>query len=165
MSTKKILIVDDDVDIINMLKAILKREGYEVIAANNKNEAIKAAEENKPDMAILDVIMTTHYEGFELANELKTDDKFRGIPVCMLTSIDVLVTTRESVREMAREYRQTPEYNELKVILVRNENTGKAGVDYLTEDGKSVWLPVDGFIAKPVQAEKILPEVKKHLGN
>ncbi len=165
MSTKTILLVDDDVDVINMLTAILQKENFNVVSANNKNEAIKVADDNKPDMAILDVMMTTHYEGFELAKELKNNEKFKNMPLCMLTSIDVLATTRESVREMAREYRQQPDYNELKVILVKNDNTGKAGIDYLTEDGRSVWLPVDGFIAKPVDANKIIPEVQKQLGS
>lgn len=163
MNNKKILIVDDDIDIITTLKAILEKENFQVFTASNKTEAKDVAEKNSPDMAILDVMMSTHYEGFELAKDFKNSELFKDMPVCMLTSIDVLVTTRESVREMAREYRQTPEYNELKVILVKNENTGKAGIDYLAEDGRSIWLPVDGFIAKPVIADKIISEVKKHL--
>lgn len=161
MNTKKILIVDDDIDITTMLSTILKNKGYEIMTADNKEEAMKIAKTEKPDIAILDVIMTTHYEGFELAKEFQNEPAFSDMPMLIHSSIEVLITTRESVREMAREYRKDPNYKELQVILVKNEATGKAGIDYLSDSGKSVWVPVSGFVAKPVEAERILPEVER----
>ena len=163
MEAKKIMIVDDDIDVINMLSAILKKENYQVFAAENKQEALALAKKEKPDMAILDVMMTTHYEGFELAQDLKKDPAFNNIPVLMQTSIEVLITTKASVQEMAHEYRKDPNYKELQVILLKDVNTGAAGIDYLTEDGRTVWIPVDGFIAKPVDAGRLIPEVKRLL--
>ncbi len=136
MNTKKILIVDDDIDIVNVMRTILENEGYEVIAAHNKIDGIKLAKEQHPDLAILDVMMTTPYEGFELAEEIVTDAAFKNMPVLMQTSIDVFTTTKESVREMAREFRLDPKYKELQVILMKDIVTGKAGIDYRTEEGK-----------------------------
>ena len=77
----------------------------------------------------------------------------------MQTSIDVFTTTKESVREMAREFRLDPKYKELQVILMKDIVSGKAGIDYRTEEGKTVWLPVDGFLKKPVDSNKLLPQI------
>ncbi len=163
MNTQKILIVDDDVDIINVMSTILENEGYEVVTANNKEEGLELAKAEVPDMAILDVMMTTHYEGFELAESLANEPVFKNMPILMQTSIEILTTTKESVREMAREFRLDPKYKELQVILLKDIVTGKAGIDYRNEDGRTVWVPVDGFIKKPVDSKVLLPEIKRLL--
>jgi CheY-like chemotaxis protein len=163
METKKILIVDDDIDIITVTKAILEKEGYEVISASDKIEGFKKAWTNKPDLAILDVMMTTQFEGFELAKEFSENPEFMNMPVLMMTSIDVLTTTKSSVQEMAREFRKDPNYRELDVLLLKDLISGRAGVDYRTEDGLSVFLPVDGFLRKPVDSKRLLPEVARLL--
>lgn len=163
MNKKQILIVDDDIDVITILETILKKEGYDVISANDKKEGMKKIREKKPDLAILDVMMTTHYEGFEMAKEIVDDPELRKIPILMQTSIDVLPTTRPDVQAMAHEFRMNPGFKDLHVILIRDVNTGKAGIDYLSENGQSIWFPVDGFIKKPVDGKKIVPEVKRLL--
>ncbi len=165
MKTKKILIVDDDVDVINVIQTILEHEGYEVIAANDKKEGLEKAIELKPDLAILDVMMTTHYEGFELAKELTSNPAFNKMPVVMQTSIEALTTTNPSVQAMAREFRLDPKYKELQVILIKDVTTGNAGIDYLSEEGKSIFIHIDGFFRKPVDSSKLLPEIKRLLGN
>ncbi|MBU2649455.1 MAG: response regulator [Bacteroidetes bacterium] len=163
MKNNKILIVDDDIDVINVLQAILENAGYQVIPALNKFEGLKKAYKEKPDLAILDVMMTTHYEGFEMAKELSENEEFAQMPVVMLTSIDILTTNNPSVQAMAREFRQDPRYKELQVILVKDVTTGASGIDYLAENGTSVWLKVDGFLRKPVDSKLILPEIEKQL--
>ena len=160
MNAKKILIVDDDVDIIEVLSTILESVGYDVISANGKEEGLEKAKAEKPDLAILDVMMSTHYEGFEMAEDMVNDPALNNIPILMHTSIDVLTTDKDSVREMAREFRQDPKYKELQVILVKDIVSGKAGIDYRTEDGKTVWVPVGGFLQKPVDPEQLLKEIK-----
>ncbi len=159
----KILIVDDDMDIITVMETILEREGYTVITAGSKTEALNVAKAEKPDLAILDVMMTTHYEGFELAQAIKKDDTLKDLPVLIQTSIDVFVTNNPSVQQMAREYRKDPQYKDLQVLLIKNVQSGNAGVDYRAEDGKSVWVDVNGFLRKPVDPSKLLPEVEKLL--
>lgn len=163
MITKKILIIDDDIDVITIVETILKKEGFEVISANDKVEGMKKIRANKPDLAILDVMMTTHYEGFELAKEITDDPELRNIPILMQTSIDILTTTKPDVQAMAHEFRKNPGFKDLHVILVKDINTGKAGVDYLSEQGQSIWFPVNGFIRKPVDGKKIVPEIHKIL--
>lgn len=164
METKKVLIVDDDIDVITIIETILQKEGYKVVAANDKIEGMKKIKEEKPDLAILDVMMTTHYEGFELAKEITDNPELSNMPVLMQTSIDILTTTKPDVQAMAREFRKNPGFKDLHVILVKDINTGKAGVDYLSEDGKSIWFPVDGFIRKPVDVKRLLPEITRILG-
>ena len=163
METKKILIVDDDIDIITVLETILRKEGYLVISANNKVEGMKKIKEEKPDLAILDVMMTTQYEGFELAQEINEISETQKVPILMQTSIDILTTTKPDVQAMAREFRKNPGFKDLHVILLKDINTGKSGVDYLSEDGRSIWFPVDGFVKKPVDSKRILPEIHRIL--
>ncbi len=164
MDRKKILIVDDEADVISAMSAILENQGYNVITATSKDEALKLAKAAVPDLAVLDVMMTTHYEGFEIAEELVNDPYCKDIPILMHTSIEVLSTSESSVREMAREFRQDPKYRELQVILVKDNVSGKAGIDYRTEDGKAVWMPVSGFLKKPVDPKTLLQEIKSLLG-
>jgi len=163
METKKILIVDDDMDVINVIETILTKEGFQVFSANDKKEGMKMIRSIKPDLAILDVMMTTHYEGFELAKEITENAELRSMPILMQTSINVLTTTKPEVQMMAHEFRKNPGFKDLHVILIKDINSGNAGVDYLSEDGKSIWFPVDGFISKPVNAKKVVPEIKKIL--
>ncbi|MDL2311337.1 response regulator [Bacteroidales bacterium OttesenSCG-928-B11] len=164
MESKKILIVDDDIDVITIIETILSQKGYNVISATNKVEGMRKIRNEKPDLAILDVMMTTHYEGFELAKELTDDPELRKLPILMQTSIDILTTTKPDVQSMAREFRKNPGFKELHVILVKDINSGKAGVDYLSENGESIWFPVDGFVRKPVDGKKVLTEIDRILG-
>jgi CheY-like chemotaxis protein len=161
MNKKKIVIVDDDIDVISMLKVILEKENYEVYPVSNKVDGMKKIREVKPDLAFLDVMMTTPFEGFEMGEELRSDPELKDIPFLILTSIDVLITTNPDVQTMAREFRKKEGYRELQVLLVKDIVTEKAGIDYLTEKGRTVWFPVDGFISKPVEAKKIISAVKK----
>jgi CheY-like chemotaxis protein len=163
MKKGKILVVDDDMDVITLLEQILTFEGYEVLSAFNKKEGLKLALSNKPDLAILDVMMTTQYEGFEMAREFIDNPELKGIPTLMETSIEVLMTTKPSVQAMAREFRNDPNYKELQVILIRDIVTGNSGIDYRAEDGRSVWVPVDGFVRKPVDRARIIAEVDRIL--
>lgn len=157
------MVVDDDIDIITVLKAILTKEGYEVISAVSKEEGLEKLRTEKPNLAILDVMMTTYYEGFDLARAMLNNPEFKNIPFLIQSSIDILVTSKASVQEMAREYRKDPNFKDLQVILLKNISDGTAGIDYKGEDGQTYWFPVKGFIRKPVDATKIIEEIKKHI--
>jgi CheY-like chemotaxis protein len=160
---RKIVIVDDDIDIINVVESVLTAKGYQVLSASDKTEGLKLIRSEKPDLAILDVMMTTQFEGFELANEIVKDETLSSMPVIIQSSIDVLTTTKPSVQEMARTFRQKPEYSDLRVILVKDLVTGNAGVDYLNEKNETVWFPVNAFVRKPVNASVLIPEIEKLL--
>lgn len=158
----KILIVDDDIDILTVTKTILENEGHEIIMATSKTEAIAIAKEEKPDVAICDVMMSTEYEGFELAEALKNDKELNGMPVLMQTSIKVFSSQNNRDAMMfARQYREKVNSKDMEVLLVESRNTMEAGVDYRTEDGKIKWLPVDGFLRKPVKAKTLIESIEK----
>lgn len=164
MKTKKrILLVDDDIDIITVLETILRREGYDVLSASNKADGFKLVKSWKPDLAILDVMMDAPYDGFELAKNIRDDHSTARLPLIIHTSMDVLFATRPGIQEMAREFRKDPNYSNLEVILLKNIESNDAGVDYITQSGENVFFNVDGFIRKPVNGEKLLPEVKRIL--
>ncbi|MFC1965830.1 two-component system response regulator [Chloroflexota bacterium] len=81
----KILLVDDDPDFIEATKTVLETEPYQIIVANEGNEALQKAREETPDLILLDVIMPVK-DGFTAAEQLKKDTQLSKIPVIMLTS-------------------------------------------------------------------------------
>lgn len=83
----KILVVDDDFDLVLPIKITLEAEGFEVVTAGNGAEARKRLGESKPDLILLDVMMTTETEGFDLAWELQENPETRDIPIVMLTAM------------------------------------------------------------------------------
>ena len=87
---KKILIIDDDIDLVEVLRLVLEREKLEVIDAQDGERGMKLVREEKPDLIILDVMMSTEDEGFRLAYELKKDPTTSPIPIVMLTAVTQL---------------------------------------------------------------------------
>ena len=86
MGKGDILLVDDDRDIRDSIRIILEKNGYTVTTAANGREAVSALEKKKPDLMILDIMMSTDTEGFDLAYELKNQPKFQDLPIIILTS-------------------------------------------------------------------------------
>ena len=81
---KKILVIDDDQDILKLIKIILENEGYEVKTAPTGEEGIKYAIQDMPDLILLDIMMPI-MDGWEILKMLHTDEGTRKIPVAMLT--------------------------------------------------------------------------------
>ena len=81
-----VLVVDDDPDIRDAITIILKSHDYIVHTASNGKEAVKSLEQNKPDLMILDIMMATDTEGFDLAYDLRERPEFKNLPIIMLTS-------------------------------------------------------------------------------
>jgi len=84
---KKILIIDDDQDYGEALKIVLRNNGFHVDHALNIQDGRKSVEENRPDLIILDVMMDKHTDGFDLCYNLKHDEKYRSIPILMVTAV------------------------------------------------------------------------------
>jgi two-component system phosphate regulon response regulator PhoB/two-component system alkaline phosphatase synthesis response regulator PhoP/two-component system response regulator VicR len=82
----EILLVDDDPDIRDSLQIILESKNFEVRTAANGREAKAALEQKLPDIMILDVMMASDTEGFDLAYELQEKPGFKDLPIIMLTS-------------------------------------------------------------------------------
>jgi len=87
MEQPRILIVDDDPDITEVMRVVLENQGYSVDSAEDGAEAIEQMKADKPDLIILDVMMNTTNEGFLLSRELKKDPEYKDIPVLMVTAI------------------------------------------------------------------------------
>ena len=128
MAKKKILIIDDDPDVVLATRMPLESSGYEVFEAGTQAEGLAAVDETKPDLIILDVMMDTHTAGFQLAQKLHGPDAKEAhlaIPILMVTAV-----------HQTTPLRFTPD------------------ADY---------LPVEGFVDKPIDPQKLLKEVEKLL--
>ena len=86
MAGKKILVVDDEADVIEFTKAVLEDDGYEFATAGDGEAAISAVAAESPDLVILDVQMPKK-DGFQVFEALRRDEATASIPVIMLTAV------------------------------------------------------------------------------
>ena len=82
---KKILLVDDEVDLVEMVKLRLEANDYQVVTAYDGQEGLDKAKQEKPDLIILDLMMPK-IDGYKVCRMLKFDDKYKHIPVLMFTA-------------------------------------------------------------------------------
>ncbi len=125
MASARILIVDDDPDITEAMRVVLEHRGSKVDSASDGAKALERIKAGRPDLIVLDVMMTTPQEGFVLSRELKQDPKTQTIPILMLTAVK-----------------------------------DKTGIDFKPEAGDETWLPVDGFLDKPVKPDLLVQKVE-----
>ncbi len=85
MAKKRILLVDDEKDLVEMVKMRLEASGYEIIPAYDGQEALEKARSEKPDLIILD-IMLPKMDGYKVCRMLKFDEKYKKIPIIMFTA-------------------------------------------------------------------------------
>ncbi|NLE10528.1 MAG: response regulator [Actinobacteria bacterium] len=97
MKAKKILVVDDDRDLVASIEAFLTARGFTVTTAGNGKEAYARIVEDNPDLIVLDVMMDYEEEGMVLAGALKTDGPTRDIPILMLSGFNVQKDVRDKV--------------------------------------------------------------------
>lgn len=101
--SQKILIVDDDRDLVASLAQVLRAHGYDVAAAHSGADGLKALRAERPDLVILDVMMETDTAGFEAADVIRSRREtskykdFRDIPIIILTAIDQVTNSRFSM--------------------------------------------------------------------
>ncbi len=82
-----ILIVDDDPDFVEITTRILSAHGYDVLSAANGAEALIVMRQRKPDLVLLDIMMTTVLDGLSASEEMQSDPELKDIPVIMISSI------------------------------------------------------------------------------
>jgi selenocysteine-specific elongation factor len=130
---KKILMIDDDVNLVNVIKLVLEAKNFEFAAAYSAVEGLSKITEFNPDLIILDVIMEDFVAGFRVVSELRTggpDSKYSAyskIPILMLTSV-----------------------------------TAKTNMNFSDKVGTAL-LPVDAFIEKPVKPAELLAKIEELL--
>ena len=83
----KILLVDKDVDIVDLNKAVLENNDYEVVTAFSGHEGLDKVKTEQPDLIVLALMMEKHDTGFTFAKRLKSDPIFKKIPILMLSSV------------------------------------------------------------------------------
>lgn len=99
---QKILIVDDDPDLVEAVSIILESKGYEVVAAYDGVEGLKRARSENPDLIVLDVMMPNK-DGYEVCKELKADEKYRAIPILLLTAVVENIPSSKYTQQMGME--------------------------------------------------------------
>ena len=87
MGNANILMVDDDLDLTSALKVMLESENYNVTTASKPIEGMEKVKAERPDLIILDVMMSTWQDGFEMARELKKDQCYENLPILMMTGV------------------------------------------------------------------------------
>lgn len=85
MEQKRILIADDEEDVVTTLQFTLEKEGYQCLTAYDGKEALDKAKRENPDLIILDIMMPK-MNGYEVSRLLKFDARFKHIPIVMLTA-------------------------------------------------------------------------------
>lgn len=103
----KILIVDDDVSITELMKALVKMEGHEPTTVNDSLQAMKVAQAVDPDLITLDLMMPG-LTGFELCELLHRDPKFAKIPIVIVSARDDTESKRKAIEAGARAYITKP---------------------------------------------------------
>lgn len=94
---KRILVVDDESELVEMIKFRLEAGGYNVITAYNGQDALDKARSEKPDLIILD-LMLPRIDGYKVCRMLKFDEKYRHIPIILFTA-----RAQETDRDMGKE--------------------------------------------------------------
>ncbi len=131
MEKPKILIIDDDPDFVEGIRIALEANNYEAYIAENGTEGLKLIKKIHPDLIILDVMMDTLTEGFQVSYQLRSQDPqseyaaHSNIPILMLTAVSQKMHMKFSLQ---------------------------ADEDY---------LPVDEFVEKPFRLEVLLEKIKK----
>jgi len=99
---KKILLIDDDPDLVNAVRMILESKNYKVAAAFGGVEGLEKAKSENPDLIVLDVMMPDK-DGYTVCKELKSDPRLRRIPVILLTAVVSHISTTRFTQQMGME--------------------------------------------------------------
>lgn len=148
----KILIVDDAIDTVELLRKRFHSEGYDTAEAYDGEEALKRVDEYNPDLIVLDVMMPK-MDGYEVCRRLKTDENRKYIPVLMLTAKGEVESKVKGLEIGVDDYLAKPfDYKELSA-RVKSLLAIKAAREKLVEEEKSVAL------------EKMMDEVAHEIRN
>lgn len=149
-----ILIVDDNVDTVELLRKRLRAEGYNTVEAYDGEEALKKVYETTPDLIILDIMMPK-MDGYEVCQRLKTDEKTKFIPVIMLTAKSDVESKVKGFDIGADDYVPKPfDYRELlariRSLLLRKETSEKAIEEERTEAVRKLIDSLSHEIRNPI---------------
>ena len=164
---KKVLVVDDDKNICELLKLYLQKEGFEIFFAYDGSEAVNTAKEKKPDIIVLDVMMPV-INGWEACKLIR---QFTDVPIIMLTALDTTENKVQGLNIGADDYIVKP-FEPVEVVARINahlrraektednaENTNKQEsalvVDNIDVDLDKYEVKLDGKILKDLKPKEI----------
>lgn len=84
---KRILIIDDDVDFVDLNKAVLENNGFEVETAFSAREGMDKVQFDAPNLILLDLMLEKHDTGFSFAKSIKADPRYKDIPILMISAV------------------------------------------------------------------------------
>jgi CheY-like chemotaxis protein len=121
---EKILIVDDDVDSLKLIGMMLQRQGYEIVAASNGQQALARAHADEPELIILDVMMPD-MDGYEVCRRLRHDPTTQAIPIIMFTAKTMVDDKVAGFEAGADDYLTKPTHpaelaSRVKAVLARS---------------------------------------------
>lgn len=111
----KILIVEDEEVLLDVLKNKLEKEGYDVIAAVNGEEGLKMIDEERPDMVLLDIVMPK-IDGFEVLEKLKNKGRLPALPVIIISNSGQPVEVDRAIEYGVRDYLVKAEFDPQEVV-------------------------------------------------
>lgn len=127
MSKQTILVVDDEQDLLDLIEYNLKKEGFDVLKAENGQEGIKMAREHNPSLVLLDIMMPK-MNGLEVCDQMRDDSALKQIPIIFLTARGDEKTEVEGLNKGADDYITKPIsttklISRIKAVLRRFEET------------------------------------------
>ncbi|MDD4170018.1 MAG: response regulator transcription factor, partial [Desulfotomaculaceae bacterium] len=155
-----ILIVDDEVNVLQLLKYTLSKEGYQVISATNGREAIMLAEEKEPDLIILD-IMLPEIDGYDVLRILKANRQSAPIPVIMLSALGEEVDKVVGLELGAEDYITKP-FSPRELIARVRVRLRKQKIPTVEEVTKKE-VKLKHLLIRPEQYEALLDGVRLEL--
>ena len=87
-ATKRVLLVDDDIDFVAIHKAVLENNGYQVAVAHDGAQCLQEVEAEKPDLIVLDIMMRTVGDGMFVAQGLRKDEATKDIPIIVVSAVN-----------------------------------------------------------------------------
>lgn len=113
MNPKRILVVDDDQDIVDSITIMLESQGYEVVAAQSGEEGMRLVEEKRPDLILLDIMMEKLTTGLHIGYDLRKHPDYKSIPIIIISGIGEatgfdIATEKETDYVAADEFLEKP---------------------------------------------------------
>ncbi len=144
MAKEKILVVDDEEDIVELVRYNLSREGYQTLSAETGEKALRLARTEKPDLVVLD-LMLPGMDGLEVTRAMKCDAELRRIPIVMLTAKGEEPDIVAGLEMGADDYIVKPFSTKILVARVRAA-LRRRRVEPVDENRK---IEIDGIVINP----------------
>ena len=158
MAKKTILVVDDEKDLLDLIEYNLKKEGFNVLRAENGEEGIEVAKEYKPDLVLLDIMMPK-MDGLEAVQIMRKDKDLRNTPIIFLTARSDEKTEVEGLNKGGDDYITKPIsttklISRIKAVLRRFDDTQETSNKLDVHD---LQIDKDRYLVKKADEEFQLP--------